>query len=109
MNAPFTDITPPESLLRQPEAGGRFAIAAAHHRLYLAELIHDAALSRERCRILGYNREQQRWDTLATEERFGTAQASAEAAPSVDCLRLRAPDSDHEALHVRFRSPSGPG
>lgn len=108
MNAPFTDITPPESLLRQPEAGGRFAVAAVHDRLYLAELIHDAALSCDRCRILGYSREQQRWDTLAAEERFGTAQASAVAAhASVDCLRLRVPGSGHEALHVRFRSPLG--
>jgi hypothetical protein len=106
MNEPFNDITPPESLLREHLPGGRFAVAGFRGRLYVAEIVYDEHLFRDRCRVLGYDFDQGRWHTIL--EVFGESGAApAPVPPSVRIIALREPGAAEETLFLRFASPIG--
>lgn len=107
MNEPIKDITPPEGLLQEPQRGGQFAVAGFRNSLFVAELVHDEALARDRCRVLGYDFERARWDTLSSLEAHELVGEPPCAAPSVRFLAVRAPAAAEETLLLRFASPLG--
>jgi hypothetical protein len=106
MSEPFKDITTPEGLPLEQAPGGRFSVAGFRGSLYVAEILHDEQLSRDRCRVLGYDLDQGRWHTLL--DVFGESGAAPVPIPtSARFLVVREPGAAEEALCLRFASPIG--
>lgn len=108
MKAPFSDITPPDGLLREPVHSGCFAVAGFNETLYAVELVHDTSLACDRYRVLTYNVQHSAWETLLSQETIekGEAKPFAEAA-SIQSLRLGESDAPQEAFYLRLTSPLG--